>query len=32
MPIPNKKVGDMTNYNFNYFVNTKIMNIWNKFW
>jgi uncharacterized protein (UPF0210 family) len=27
MPIPNKKIGEMTDYNFSYFVNSKIMNI-----
>jgi len=27
MPVPNKKVGEMTEYNFEYFVNTKIMNL-----
>jgi uncharacterized protein (UPF0210 family) len=27
MPIPNKKAQDMTEYNFNYFVNSKIMNV-----
>jgi len=27
MPIPNKKAGEMTEYKFDYFVNSKIMNI-----
>jgi uncharacterized protein (UPF0210 family) len=27
MPVPHKKVGEMTDYNFEYFANTKIMNI-----
>jgi len=27
MPVPNKKVGEMTEYNFEYFVNSKIMNL-----
>ena len=27
MPIPNKKVGDMTDYKFDYFVNSKVMKI-----
>ena len=27
MPIPNKKKGEMTDYEFSYFVNSKIMNI-----
>ena len=27
MPIPDKKVGEMTEYKFDYFVNSKIMNI-----
>ena len=27
MPIPNKKAGDLTEYNFSYFVNSKIMDI-----
>jgi uncharacterized protein len=27
MPVPHKKVGDMTDYGFEYFANTKIMNI-----
>jgi hypothetical protein len=27
MPIPGKKAGEITDYNFDYFVNSKIMNI-----
>jgi hypothetical protein len=27
MPIPNKKYGDMTDYRFGYFVNSKLMDI-----
>jgi uncharacterized protein (UPF0210 family) len=27
MPVPNRKAGDMTDYNFEYFANSKIMNI-----
>ena len=27
MPVPNKKAGEMTDYKFEYFANTKIMNI-----
>ena len=27
MPVPNKKIGDMTEYKFEYFVNSKTMNI-----
>ena len=27
MPIPNKKAGELTEYTFNYFVNSKIMDI-----
>ena len=27
MPVPNRKAGEMTDYNFEYFANTKIMNI-----
>jgi len=27
MPVPNKKVGEMTEYDFEYFVNSRIMKI-----